>query len=134
MTVENFTQESSEFKEIDWVQSQIKAELNALKKETFHTKEQDKVSYDMETVKTYLDSVKDKSREKLTSQNSSAFMQAVQIALESGKLGKTYDVGKIDGLFGGSTKKAVEAFQADNDLKADGAPGSATIKKILEKL
>jgi peptidoglycan hydrolase-like protein with peptidoglycan-binding domain len=86
----------------------------------------------MDTVKSYLTTLKDKSRTELTSKNSSARIMAVQIALEN--TGK--DVGIIDGLFktGGTTRKAVQDFQKENNLKADGQPGKDTISKILEKL
>jgi peptidoglycan hydrolase-like protein with peptidoglycan-binding domain len=74
----------------------------------------------MDAVKSYLTTLKDKSRTELISKNTSARMMAVQIALES--MGK--EVGKIDGVFktGGNTYKAVQAFQRENNLQADGQP------------
>lgn len=43
---------------------------------------------------------------------------------------KGYELGKIDGDFGSKTKKAVEHFQADNDLAVDGIVGKQTAKKL----
>lgn len=45
---------------------------------------------------------------------------------------KGYSVGKIDGIFGTSTKNAVIKFQKSNRLTADGIPGKATINKLNE--
>lgn len=41
-----------------------------------------------------------------------------------------YDPGKIDGLDGGNTKRAVKAFQADFGITADGIAGEATQKAL----
>ena len=48
-----------------------------------------------------------------------------------------YDVGKIDGEYGPSTRKAVLAFQKKHKLGADGVVGRTTVKalnKALKKL
>ena len=41
-----------------------------------------------------------------------------------------YSIGKVDGIFGSQTQKAVKAFQKDNGLAADGIVGSKTIAKL----
>lgn len=41
-----------------------------------------------------------------------------------------YDPGKIDGLDGGNTKRAVKAFQADFGVTADGIAGESTQKAL----
>ena len=41
-----------------------------------------------------------------------------------------YDPGKIDGLDGGNTQRAVKAFQADFGIKADGIAGESTQKAL----
>ena len=126
---EAFSQESSEIKEIDWVQQQVKAELQDLQKESFYTTwENGKVNYDMDAVKNYLTTIKQKNWSDLTSKNSSAWIMAVQIALEK----RGIDVGKVDGIFGAGTKAAVRTFQEENEITADGLPGPQTIAKLLE--
>lgn len=132
-----FKQDSTEIRETDWVMSQVKEELKELEKETFYTKDGDKINYDLWTVKSYLDSIKDKSWDELVANNSSAWIMAVQIALESFKDSsgsQLYDVWIIDGHYGWSTKSAVRKFQKENNLTVDDAPGSNTIKAILWKL
>ena len=125
---EAFSQESSEIKEIDWVQQQVKAELQDLQKESFYTTWEDgKVNYDMDAVKNYLTTIKQKNWSDLTSKNSSAWIMAVQIALEK----RGIDVGKVDGIFGAGTKAAVKKFQEENKISADGLPGPQTIAKLL---
>lgn len=41
-----------------------------------------------------------------------------------------YYSGKVDGVYGGSTVRAVKAFQSSNGLKADGVAGSSTLKAM----
>ena len=41
-----------------------------------------------------------------------------------------YTIGKVDGIFGSQTQKAVKAFQKDNGLVADGIAGPKTIEKL----
>ena len=56
--------------------------------------------------------------------------QDIQQALANAKL---YE-GKIDGIPGPKTRKAIEAFQTQNGLKADGKVGSRTWQKLKEYL
>ena len=94
------------------------------------------VEYDLDLVKKYLETKKDKQYSELKSQNTSAWIMAVQIALSS----VGYDVGKVDWILRNKwakTSKTVAQiikFQKDNWLKPDGQPGSKTITKLLEKL
>ena len=126
---EAFSQESSEIKEIDWVQQQVKAELQDLQKESFYTTWEDgKVNYDMDAVKNYLTTIQQKNWSELTSKNSSAWIMAVQIALEK----RGIDVGKVDGIFGAGTRAAVRTFQEKNGITADGLPGPQTIAELLK--
>ena len=74
-------------KEVAWVQQQVKAELSDLRAgvsvDNFYTKEADgTVTYKMDVVKDYLNTLKDKEWRELTAKNTSAWMMAVQIALE----------------------------------------------------
>ena len=82
----------------------------------------------MEAVKNYLRTIQQKNWSQLTSKNSSAWIMAVQIALEK----RGIDVGKVDGIFGAGTKAAVRTFQEENEITADGLPGPQTIAKLLE--
>jgi N-acetylmuramoyl-L-alanine amidase len=41
-----------------------------------------------------------------------------------------YYTGSIDGIFGTATKRAVEQFQKDNNLKVDGIAGKQTLKAL----
>lgn len=41
-----------------------------------------------------------------------------------------YSVGKVDGIFGKATEKALIAFQKNNKLKADGLGGAATLNSL----
>jgi len=56
--------------------------------------------------------------------------QDIQQALKNANL---YE-GKIDGILGPNTRKAIEAFQSQNSLKADGKVGSKTWQKLKEYL
>ena len=82
----------------------------------------------MDAVKNYLTTIKQKNWSDLTSKNSSAWIMAVQIALEK----RGIDVGKVDGIFGAGTRAAVRTFQEKNGITADGLPGPQTIAKLLE--
>jgi len=42
--------------------------------------------------------------------------------------------GKIDGILGPNTRKAIESFQSQNNLKADGKVGPKTWQKLKEYL
>ena len=126
---EAFSQDSSEIKEIDWVKKQVEAELHDLQKKSFYSTWDDgKVNYDMDTVKKYLTTIEQKNWSQLTSKNSSAWIMAVQIALEK----RGIDVGKVDGIFGAGTRAAVEKFQKENRISADGLPGPQTIAELLK--
>ena len=134
-TIENGKSSADNLREIDWVKKQTTDALNSLSTDlasNFYEKSTDmkEVSYKMDVVKKYLDSIKDKDWWELTEKNSWAWIMAVQIALES----QGYDVGRIDWVFWNATWNAVRKFQGDNGLKVDGAPGKNTIKKLLEKL
>lgn len=54
------------------------------------------------------------------------------IALQTGLAAKGYYTGKIDGIFGAGTLKAVKAFQKAESLKVDGLAGKATQARLTE--
>ena len=122
------------------VKSQVDKELqqltNEIWKNFYKVNENGEVEYDLDLVKKYLETKKDKQYSELKSQNTSAWIMAVQIALSS----VGYDVGKVDWILKNrwaKTSKTVDAikrFQRDNELRPDGQPGSKTITKLLEKL
>ena len=82
----------------------------------------------MDAVKNYLTTIQQKNWSELTSKNSSAWIMAVQIALEK----RGIDVGKVDGIFGAGTRAAVRTFQEKNGITADGLPGPQTIAELLK--
>lgn len=126
--------------ELDWVKKQIQKELADLQKDvqenqikkSFFEKKENKVVYNMDLVKRYLQS----SVQKDDFQVNSAVVMAVQISLES----KWYEVWKIDWLLKNEkwtlsmTEQAIRKFQKENWLRIDWVPWKDTIKKILEKL
>ena len=57
-------------------------------------------------------------------------IQDIQQALKKANL---YD-GKIDGVSGPGTRKAIESFQSQNGLKPDGKIGPKTWQKLKEYL
>lgn len=70
-----------------------------------------------------------KKYKKLQRGNKGEEVEALQTRLK--ELG--YLEGEIDGNFGRGTRSAVEAFQADNDLKVDGVAGSETQRILFEE-
>ena len=123
------------------VKQQVDKELqqltNEIWKSFYHINEKWEVEYDTDLVKKYLETKKDKTyTELLKSQNTSAWIMAVQIALSS----VGYDVGKIDWILRNKwaktsrTMEQIVKFQKENWLKPDWKPGSLTITKLLEKL
>jgi len=56
--------------------------------------------------------------------------QDIQQALKNAKF---YE-GKVDGIIGPKTRKAIEAFQSHNGLRADGRVGPKTWQKLKEYL
>ena len=146
--IENGKSSSENLKKISWVDEQTEEALNKLGGDTekkFYEEDSEKkvVTYKMEVVKQYLTSLYEKVKDitntreawnKLVEEgNTSAWIMAVQIALES-LWNSTYDVGKIDGILWKETKNAVKNFQKDNGLTPDGAPWRDTIKVLLEKM
>lgn len=45
-----------------------------------------------------------------------------------------YDIGKLDGRYGGKTEAAIQDFQLDNDLSIDGVPSISLLRLIDAKL
>ena len=127
-------------KEIDATKVQMTETLKALNlnaENSFYKVDiaNNKIIYDMNAVKAYLESIKDKSWGDLVKTNSRTVILAVQIALEV--LGK--DVGTIDGVLwtygkDSQTKKAIRAFQSENWLTPNWAPGKDTLNVLVWKL
>ena len=126
--------------EAEWVKIQIRDALSSLrqwivadKAKTFYEKKDNEIVYNMDTVRDYLSTLKEKkSWKELTSSNSSAMIMAVQISLYS--LG--YEFWNIDWLLWDKTKQAIQKFQKDHQLPVDtywrALP--STIEKLLESI
>ena len=134
---EKFWEVKSRIDQVDrtqeWVKKQVREELIKLNKECFYEIEWEEVKYNMDTVKHYLNSLKDKKTWKeLTQNNSSVLIMAVQIALYS----QNYKFWRIDWLLGSKTKAAIKKFQEDNWLTVDIYWRSmpSTISKLVEKI
>ena len=124
--------------ELSWVKKQVQRELTDLQngiqenqiKKSFFEKKEDKVIYNMDLVKQYLQSCTQKE----DFQINSAVVMAVQISLES----KWYEVWVIDWLLKKSswnesdTEKAIKKFQKENWLRVDWVPWRNTIQKLLD--
>ena len=124
-------------KEIKWTVIQTKKALNSPDINPFYKKNGEKYQYNLDTVKSYLSKLQNKTPDQLKSVNTAAWIMAVQIGLKASK----YDIKVVDwllatkGHFSSSeTAKAIAQFQADNGLDATGVPYGPTIKKLLEKL
>ena len=124
-------------KEIKWTVIQTKKALNSPDINPFYKKDGEKYQYNLDTVKSYLSKLQNKTPDQLKSVNTAAWIMAVQIGLKALK----YDIKVVDwllatkGHFSSSeTAKAIAQFQADNGLDATGVPYGPTIKKLLEKL
>lgn len=124
-------------KEIKWTVIQTKKALNSPDINPFYKKNGEKYQYNLDTVKSYLSKLQNKTPDQLKSVNTAAWIMAVQIGLKALK----YDIKVVDGLLAtkghfssSETAKAIAQFQADNGLDAMGVPYGPTIKKLLEKL
>ena len=124
-------------KEIKWTVIQTKKALNSPDINPFYKKNGEKYQYNLDTVKSYLSKLQNKTPDQLKSVNTAAWIMAVQIGLKALK----YDIKIVDGLLatkghfsGSETAKVIAQFQADNGLDTTGIPYGPTIKKILEKL
>ena len=124
-------------KEIKWTVIQTKKALNSPDINPFYKKDGEKYQYNLDTVKSYLSKLQNKTPDQLKSVNTAAWIMAVQIGLKALK----YDIKIVDGLLatkghfsGSETAKVISQFQADNGLDTTGIPYGPTIKKILEKL
>lgn len=124
-------------KEIKWTVIQTKKALNSPDINPFYKKNGEKYQYNLDTVKSYLSKLQNKTPDQLKAVNTAAWIMAVQIGLKALK----YDIKVVDwllatkGHFSGSeTAKVISQFQADNGLDETGVPYGPTIKKLLEKL
>lgn len=124
-------------KEIKWTVIQTKKALNSPDINPFYKKNGEKYQYNLDTVKSYLSKLQNKTPDQLKSVNTAAWIMAVQIGLKALK----YDIKVVDGLLAtkghfssSETAKAIAQFQADNGLDSTGLPYGPTIKKLLEKL
>ena len=124
-------------KEIKWTVIQTKKALNSPDINPFYKKNGEKYQYNLDTVKSYLSKLQNKTPDQLKSVNTAAWIMAVQIGLKALK----YDIKVVDGLLAtkghfssSETVKVIAQFQTDNGLDSTGLPYGPTIKKLLEKL
>lgn len=104
-------------KEIKWTVIQTKKALNSPDINPFYKKNGEKYQYNLDTVKSYLSKLQNKTPDQLKSVNTAAWIMAVQIGLKALK----YDIKVVDGLLatkghfsGSETAKVISQFQADN--------------------
>lgn len=159
--MENYELSSDDIKQVDWVASQVKDWLNSIKSDveqtttvetttdkttntaaetgdSFYEINNEKVILKMDIVKGYLEKIKDKERSGLKTDNTIAWIMAVQIALRSPQIwwenhDKYWEI-VIDGVLWPNTKESVKKFQTDNGCKVDGLPGKETMNKIYDIL
>ena len=128
----NKNHESSDknIKEIDRVKKKVTEDLGELEMELFYNKDGETIKYNIDTVTSYLTSIKDNFQQC----NCVTGIMAVQILLES----QGYDVGKIDGIFRSknqtesNTMKAIKKFQREHGLTPNGIINKATVQALLE--
>ena len=124
-------------KEWDWAKVKMTNTLKALDSKgkpidtnSFYSVEGDKVRYDVPSVLHYLRTLQNKTWSEITSKDTTSWINAVQIALET--LGK--DVWKIDGVMGRQTRHAIIEFQEDNGLIPNWELWPDTLKKLVSEL
>ncbi len=115
--------------DIDRVKSQIETQLSAktLKDEILNDADR-KLTH--EQIVSALSQYENQSWPDVIDKNSAAYVISLQLALKA----LWYEPGKIDALYGSTTKSAVEAFQTAQWLSPDGWAGPYTMEKLIAAL
>ena len=115
--------------DIDWVKAQIETQVKtkALRDEILNDTDR-KLTH--EQIVVALSQYENQPWPQVIDDNSAAYVISLQLALKAAG----HDVGKIDALYGTTTKAAVETFQREQGLTVDGWAGPYTMQKLIAKL
>ena len=125
---EQYESSDNNLEMVKWVEKQISHELQNLNSELFFEKSWEKIIYNLNVVNDYLKTKEDKNWIDIIATNSSVYIMAIQIAMESIWI----EIWKIDGIFWDKMKKWIMKFQRENWLRVDWVPGPKLLKKYFE--
>jgi len=125
---EQYESSDNNLEMVKWVEKQISHELQNLNSELFFEKSWEKIIYNLNVVNDYLKTKEDKNWIDIIATNSSVYIMAIQIAMESIWI----EMWKIDGVYWDKMKKWIMKFQRENWLRVDWVPGPKLLKKYFE--
>lgn len=125
---EQYESSDNNLEMVKWVEKQISHELQNLNSELFFEKSWEKIIYNLNVVNDYLKTKEDKNWTDIIATNSSVYIMAIQIAMESIWI----EMWKIDGIYWDKMKKWIIKFQRENWLRVDWVPGPKLLKKYFE--
>lgn len=125
---EQYESSDNNLEKVKWVEKQISHELQNLNSELFFEKSWEKIIYNLNVVNDYLKTKEDKNWTDIIATNSSVYIMAIQIAMESIWI----EMWKIDGIYWDKMKKWIMKFQRENWLRVDWVPGPKLLKKYFE--
>lgn len=123
--IENWISTKDNLREVNWIKDLNEKELKSLRLDSFYTIDEEKITWNVDTAKTYLQSIKDKPEKRYGATS----IMAIQILLES----KGYEIEKIDGYRWDKTKKALKLLEENTYGQWDGLLWEKTINALLYK-
>jgi len=128
---DKYTSTVDNIEEVKRVVNDVSKQLKEFNEQLFYKKEDWNVTYNLDLVKNYLQSLSGYSEQEMIQNRSySTYIMAIQILLES----MWYDVWKIDGRFWPETKKIIKAYQEKNWLLADWIPWKDFLDKLKQDI